>query len=178
MAHAQTATEITQVRIERAEDDIQLSAQVQFELSPAVEDALSKGIALFFVLDAQVLRDRWYWYDKKVASTERHFRIAFQPLTRRWRVNVSAAPGASSVGLTLNQSFDSLAEALSAVKRVSRWKVASAGDLENGAKYRLELRFRLDLGQLPRPFQIGALGQSDWDITAAHSLQLTTDMLR
>ena len=137
-----------------------------------------KGIVLFFVLDAQILRDRWYWYDKKVAGAERHFRIAFQPLTRRWRVNVTSGPGASSVGLTLNQSFDTLAEALSAIKRVSRWKVATAGDLESGAKYRLELKFRLDLRQLPRPFQIGALGQSDWDIAAAHNMQLTADMLR
>lgn len=178
MTHAQTATEITQVRVERADEDIQLSAQMQFELPPAVEDALTKGIALYFVLDAQILRDRWYWYDKKVAAAERHFRIAFQPLTRRWRVNVTSGPGTSSVGLTLNQSFDSLPEALVAIKRVSRWKIAGSGDIEPGAKHRLELRFRLDLGQLPRPFQIGALGQSDWDINASHNLSLAADMLR
>lgn len=175
---AQTAAEIAQVRVERADEDIQLSAQMQFELPPAVEDALAKGIALYFVLDAQILRDRWYWYDKKVAGAERHFRIAFQPLTRRWRVNVTTGPGASSVGLTLNQSFDNLPEALAAIKRVARWKVAASNDLESGAKYRLELRFKLDLGQLPRPFQIGALGQSDWDIAAALNLPLTADMLR
>jgi len=175
---AQTAAEITQLRVQRVDDDVQLSALMQFELPSAVEDALSKGIPLFFVMDAQILRDRWYWYDKKVVGTERHFRIAFQPLTRRWRLNVTSGPGASSVGLTLNQSFESLADAMATIKRVSGWRVASSGDIEAGAKYRLELRFRLDLGQLPRPFQIGALGQTEWDITATQSLPLTVDMLR
>jgi hypothetical protein len=31
----------------------------------------------------------------------------------------------------------------------------------------VEFRFRLDMSQLPRPFQIGTLGQSDWNISAS-----------
>jgi hypothetical protein len=166
--HAQVATDITQMRVERTEDEWQLSAQLQFEIPAVVEDALLKGIPMVFVYSADVLRERWYWYDKKVQGAERHMRLAYQPLTRRWRLNVGSGPTASSgVGLALNQSFDSLAQALSAIKRVAKWKIADVAELDAGTRYKLDFRFRLDLGQLPRPFQIGALGQSDWDISAA-----------
>ena len=168
-ARAQSVAEITQLHIERSDDEWQLSAQLQFEMPTAVEDALLKGIPMVFVISTDLLRERWYWwYDKKVLSAERNLRLAYQPLTRRWRLNVTAGPVVSSgVGLALNQSFDTLAQALSSIKRISKWKIADAADLDASAKYKLDFRFRLDLGQLPRPFQIGAIGQSDWDISAS-----------
>lgn len=170
LAHAQNATEITQYQVERIEDEITVSAQVAFELPSAVEDALLKGVPLYFVNEAEILRERWYWYDKKISTVERHLRLAYQPLTRRWRLNVTAGAGRdASLGLALNQSFDTLAQVLSAIKRVSRWKIADASEIDPNQKYRIDFRFRLDLNQLPRPFQIGALGQSDWDIAATSS---------
>lgn len=167
LANAQSITDISQLRVERADDDVLVSAQLQFELPQAVEDALLKGIPMVFVAEADVLRERWYWYDKKLASAQRQMRLAYQPLTRRWRLNINAggATGAPT-GLALNQSLDSLAQALSAIKRVSRWRIADYADLDPGLKYKVEFRFRLDLTQLPRPFQIGALGQTEWDIAA------------
>ena len=165
VAMAQSSAELSQIRAERVEDEILVTAQVGFELPTAVEDALLKGIPMYFVAQADITKERWYWYDKKVASAERYMRVAYQPLTRRWRLNVSASADRSgSTGLALNQSFDSLPQALSVIKRIFRWKIAEASDLEGGGKHKLELRFRLDLSQLPRPFQIGAIGQSDWDV--------------
>lgn len=173
VCQAQIATEISQYQVERLEDEVLVSAQVVFELPAAVEEALLKGIPMFFVTEANVLRERWYWYDKKLASVQRHMRLAYQPLTRRWRLNVSAGSGQVSVGLALNPSFDTLEEALSAIKRISRWKIADVSDLESGLKYKVDFSFKLDLSQLPRPFQIGALGQSDWDLVATTSTTLT-----
>lgn len=175
-AQAQVATDIGQLRLEHSDDEWQLSAQLQFELPPAVEDALLKGIPMVFVYSADVLRERWYWYDKKLVNAERNLRLAYQPLTRRWRLNVYSGPVASSsVGLALNQSFDSLGQALSAIKRLSKWKIADTSDLDAGTKYKVDFRFRLDLGQLPRPFQIGAIGQADWDIAASAVTPLVTE---
>jgi hypothetical protein len=175
-AQAQVVTEITQFHLERSEDEWQLSAQLQFEIPSPVEDALLKGIPMVFVSSADVLRERWYWSDKKVASVERYLRLAYQPLTRRWRLNVGSGPASGNgVGLALNQSFDTLGQALSTIKRIAKWKVADAGDLEANTKYKLEFRFKLDLGQLPRPFQIGALGQSEWDISASTVTPLATE---
>lgn len=176
---AQSATEITQFRVERLDDDVMLSAQLQFELPSAVEDALVKGIPMVFVAEADVLRERWYWYDKKIQSAQRQMRLAYQPLTRKWRLNINAGLGAVvPMGLALNQSLDTLAQALSAIKRVSRWKIADIGDLDPTVKHKVEFRFRLDLTQLPRPFQIGALGQSEWDISAVVAAPLSLEVAK
>ncbi len=169
-AQAQSTIDMKQTLVERLEEEVVLSAQVEFELPTAVEDALLKGIPIYFVYEADILRERWYWYDKKIESTERHLRLAYQPLTRRWRLNVTGRD--TGLGLALNQPFDTLAQAMSAIKRLSRWKIAETADLDANQKYKVDLRFRLDLAQLPRPFQIGALGQSDWDLAVSSSLVL------
>ena len=176
MVAAQSSAELSQVRAERVEDEIVVSAQVSFELPNAVEEALLKGIPMYFVAQAGITKERWYWYDRKVAVAERYMRIAYQPLTRKWRLNVTAGVDrAGSTGLALNQSFDTLPQALAVIKRIFRWKVADASDLDGGGRHKLELRFRLDLSQLPRPFQIGAIGQSDWDIGGVVVTPLTLE---
>ncbi|MEO6973982.1 MAG: DUF4390 domain-containing protein [Rhodoferax sp.] len=173
-AHAENApAEVGSLRLEADADGVYLTTGVKFELSAIVEDALLKGIPMFFVAEADVLRDRWYWYDKRVASVARHMRLAYQPLTRGWRLNVSPNVITNvGLGVTLNQNFDSLADALAAVQRISHWKIAEASDIDADARYNVEFRFRLDVSQLPRPFQIGAVGQADWTISASRNQRL------
>jgi hypothetical protein len=147
---------------------------VQFELPPAVEEALAKGIPMYFVAEATIYRDRWYWYDKRVASVARHMRLAYQPLTRRWRLQISPQPIGNS-GLILGQMFDTREEALAAVQRVSGWRIADAADVEPDATHNIDFRFRLDVSQLPRPFQIGAVGQAEWIILAVRNQRLVIE---
>jgi hypothetical protein len=165
---AALASEITELRVERADDGIYLSAGVRFELPPVVEDALLKGIPMFFVVETDIYRERWYWTDPRVASAARTMRLAYQPLTRRWRVNIASGLISSSSGLraTLNQNYDTLAEALSAIQRVARWKIAETSEVDPEVTHRIDFSFRLDLSQLPRPFQIGIAGQREWTIYA------------
>lgn len=166
------AAEIAQFQAERNEEGVLVSSQVRFDIPSVVEDTLSKGIPLFFVMDGAVVRERWYWIDKKVCTAERRIRLAFQPLTRRWRLSVATGSSDSTLGLTLSRNFDSLSEALSSLKRVARWNICDAntlGELDAGSRYRVDFRFRLDVNELPRPFQIGAIGQADWDISASMS---------
>jgi hypothetical protein len=165
--------EVTQLLVDRSAEGVFVTATVQFELPPAVEDALLKGIPMVFLMEVDIFRNRWYWYDRKVVSAERHMRLAYQPLTRRWRLNVASGQiTPNSLGLALNQSFDSLPEALAALRRVSRWKVAEPGEIDPDQKHGIEFRFRLDVSQLPRPFQIGALGQSDWSVLVTATQRL------
>jgi Domain of unknown function (DUF4390) len=166
------AAELSQLKVERAEDGVYLSALVQFDLPPPVEDALIKGIPLFFVAEADFYQNRWYWADRRASNATRTMRLAFQPLTRRWRVNVYNGPSSnanSAAGLrsTLSQNHDTLVEALSAMQRLSRWKIAESAEIEPDISYKFEFRFNLDLAQLPRPFQIGVVGQKDWTVSVA-----------
>jgi hypothetical protein len=179
-AWAQTSVaELTELRAERREAALYLTAQIKLELGLAVEDALVKGLAVHFVSEAEVMRDRWYWYDRKIGTATRFYRLAFQPLTRRWRLNVSNEPmsGGGLAG-SISQSFETLPEALDVIRRQSGWKVAEMADLDLEARQYIAYRFRLDTSQLPRPFQIAAGNQAEWALMVARQLRLTPEMVR
>lgn len=174
-----SVAELTELRTERRDAALYLTAQLQLELAPAVEDALIKGLAVHFVAEAELMRDRWYWYDRKVGTATRHYRLAFQPLTRRWRLNVSNEPIAGAVlAGSISQSFEKLSEALDVIRRQSGWKIAEMTDLDPGARQYIAYRFWLDISQLPRPFQIAAGNQAEWSLSVAKQMRLTADMVR
>lgn len=175
----QTRAELTQLRLEATDDGIYLSAAVRFELPAAVSDVLDKGIALHFVAEAELFRERWYWTDQRIGQATRYMRLAYQPLMRRWRLNVSPTPItplASSV--MLGQHFDTLEEALDALRRIGRMRLADVGDVGEGGAHPVVFRFRLDTSQLPRPFQIGLVGQSDWNVSVERSTRLPLEPAR
>ncbi|TPG16549.1 DUF4390 domain-containing protein [Variovorax guangxiensis] len=178
-AQGHTAS-VTQLRLEHGDDGIYLHAAVQFELPALVQDVLDKGIAVHFVAEAEIYRERWYWTDRKVAQVARYMRLAYQPLTRRWRLNVAPVPitGNAGFGISLNQNFESLDEALDAVKRIGRMRLGDVADIGDDATHPVVFRFRLDTSQLPRPFQIGVVGQSEWDIATERSARLPVEKAR
>ena len=164
------------MELERDAEGLFLNATLRFELPPIVLDALDKGIPMFFVVQARVMRDRWYWTDAQVASSTRYLRLAFLPLTRRWRLNTSSEPiGNAGLGVNLTQHYELLEEAVAAIERIRRWKIASPNEIESDRRYWVDFDFRLDLSQLPRPFQIGAVGQGEWDLSASRSQRLPPD---
>ncbi len=180
VAQGRVVPSVTQMRLEQADDGVYLTAAVQFELPSLVEEVLDKGIAIYFVAEAEVFQERWYWTDRKVAQVTRHMRLAYQPLTRRWRLNVSPVPitGTAGFGVSLNQNFDSLADAMDAVKRVGRLRLGDAAEVGDEPLHQVVFRFRLDTSQLPRPFQIGVVGQADWNIVAERSAKLALEKQR
>jgi hypothetical protein len=137
----------------RNDEGLSLSFSSRFELSKPIEDALQKGVPLFFVAQAEVFRDRWYWRDKEVSSSTRTWRLAYQPLTRKYRVTYGG----------LSQHYDNLTDALVAVSRSVNWKLAEAAQLDDGKHY-VEFSYQLDTAQMPRPMQIGIGGQADWSL--------------
>ena len=164
-AQADTSVELQALKLERDESSLYMSGSWRFDLPAALEDALLKGITLYFVTEVDISQERWYFYNQRVAHAERHVRLFYQPLTRRWRVNISPQPfNVSGLGMSLGQSYDSAEEAMGAVRRIVQWRIANAADYNPDAKQTIGINFKLDLKQLPRPLQIGAAGQSDWNI--------------
>ena len=143
-----------ELRIE--EGEVLLNAEFEFSLNPTLEEALEKGIPLYFVLDFELKRGRWYWLDEKVAQTALVYRVSYNALTRQYRV---------ASGL-LTQMFNSLAEVERFIGRVTSRPVASADALAIGAKYDAAVRLRLDVNQLPKPFQVDALASRDWTLAS------------
>ncbi|WP_369818608.1 DUF4390 domain-containing protein [Acidovorax sp. Leaf160] len=173
-ARAQSAGSVTDLQLDMTSDGLFLSAYMDFDLPAQAEEALHKGISVYFVAEAEVLRERWYWSDKPVAHAVRYLRLSYQPLTRRWRLNQSSVPFTGvGLGVALGQTYEGLADALSAMQRIARWRIADPGMLEPGARNVVHYQFRLDMSQLPRPFQIGAMGRSGWSMSMTRSAEVS-----
>jgi len=147
--------ELASFGVQRSEDGLLLNYAVNFELPRGAEEALNKAVPLYFVAEAEVFRDRWYWRDKRIASAARVWRIVFQPLTFNYRVTFAG----------ISQSFATRAEAFASIRRGANWKVAEPAQLEEGARHYVEFSFRLDTSLLPRPMQIGIGSQPDWALS-------------
>ena len=154
--------ELSTFEVTRTDESVLLTFTIRYDLPRSVEDALQKGVPLYFVAEADVYRSRWYWRDPRVARASRTWRLAWQPLTRSYRVSFGG----------LSQNFDTLGDAMTAVRGVARWKIADSAQLEEGARHYVEFRYRLDTSQLPRPMQIGLVGQSDWTLAIEHSARI------
>ena len=161
MALAQ-GVELATLRTSRDEGALELEFVARVTLPRAVEDALQRGVPIYFVAEAQLQRSRWYWRDERVARVSRSWRLIFQPLTSVWRVSLGG----------LHQSYPSLAEALAAVSRSGGWKLADLSQLDSDRGYYLEFSYRLDTSQLPGPMQFGLGGQGDWAVGVSRTLRV------
>ena len=173
-AHADTVLpDISSMQVTRTDEGVFLSATLQFELPGQVEDALRQGIPMYFIADAQVQRERWYWSDQQLGVATRYFRLTHQPLTRRWRLHISnTAFTSSGTGLALGQTYEQLEDAVAAIQRINRWKILEPAQLSSTSGVSVQLRFRVDLSSLPRPLQIGALGRSGWNLQLSRTQAL------
>ena len=140
------------------EDDgaVVLDAQFNFELPATLEAAVNSGIALYFVVEFELFRPRWYWFDKKLIDLTRTYRLTYSPLTRQYRLATGA----------LAQPFDSLTDALATLRRVRGWRVADRTQIRPDDDYTAQVRMRLDTSQLPKPFQVNALTNRDWTLAS------------
>ncbi len=156
-ARAADGVEIVQAHLESTDDGIKLSATFAFDLNPGLEDVIARGVPLYFTTEVELNRPRWYWFDEKAVDASQTVRISYNVLTRQYHAAISGR---------LQQSFSTLDDALSLVRRPSRWVVAERGALKHGAIYNVAVRMRLDLAQLPKPFQVHALNNSDWRLSS------------
>lgn len=148
---------IEQAQLEATDDGYRLVSAFSFELKRVLEDALNRGVPLYFTTDVELNRPRWYWFDENTVRASHTIRISYNVLTRQY---YAAAAG------SLRQSFSSLEDALSLVRRPPRWLVADKDALKLGATYQVSLRMRLDVTQLPKPFQVNAMNDSDWRLSS------------
>lgn len=152
--------EVRDASLRATEEGLVLDAEIEFELTPRLAEVLAGGVALYFAVDFELERSRWYWFDEKAASARLQMRVSYHPLSRQYRL---------STGL-LQRSFDSLDEVLGAMKRIRGWLVVDRTVTFADADYLAAVRFRLDTSLLPKPFQLSAL--------TARDLQLDTPWKR
>lgn len=154
--------ELATLQATREDGSLALEFAVRVTLPRAVEEALQRGVPIYFVAEAAVFRNRWYWRDVRVARVSRSWRIAYQPLTDTWRVGLGG----------LNQTFPTLAEALSAASRSAGWRIAELSQIDPERSHYVEFSWKLDTTQLPGPMQFGLGTPGDWAVGASRTLRL------
>ena len=145
--------DVSRAALVAAEEGYFLEADFGVALNPTLEDALNKGVPLYFLLEFEIIRPRWYWFNEIILDTRQQYRLSYNALTRQYRLGVGS----------LFQSFSALAEALDFLSRVRRRQVLEPGVLSKGNTYTAGVRMRLDVSQLPKPFQLNALASRDWN---------------
>jgi len=152
--------ELTTLQAARNDGALTLDYHARLALTPAIEDALKRGVPLYFVAQAAIYRHRWYWRDERLARVTRSWRLSYQPLTSSWRASLGG----------LSQGFPTLDEAMATLTRVSGWRVGDTDRLEPGERYYLEFSFQLDRTQLPQPMQIDV--GTDWKLGIERTLRI------
>jgi hypothetical protein len=146
--------EVKSATIALREEGYALDANFEITLTPVLEEILAKGVTLNFLLELELIRPRWYWLNEKVGVASQQYKLSYNPLTRQYRISIG----------TLFQNFATAAEAVRFISRVRNFPVAEKGVLQAGNTYSAAVRLRLDVSQLPRPFQITALGSREWNL--------------
>jgi hypothetical protein len=155
MGQGRPTIEFIYTEIVPSDNQYVVNAAVSMSANTRLEELVNAGVAVPFVAEFVLTRSRWYWFDESVAERVMDFRLSYHALTRQYRLTVGS----------LHRSFDSYDEALSAMLSIRNWVVLDRNRLRGGDSYDAALRFRLDLGALPKPFQVAALGSRDLDLS-------------
>lgn len=153
-AQASDKSTITQAVIRATPQGYVLDGDANIVLNSTLEDALSRGINLYFLLELELSRPRSWWFDEDIADPVRKMRIYYHLLLRRYVVET---------GYT-TRTTATLSEALAMLGRVDAWQILERGALKTGQHYDARLRLRLDTSQLPKPLSIGAVGGDRWEL--------------
>jgi hypothetical protein len=157
--------EVRDAAVRAVEDGLVLDADFAFDLTPRLAEVLSNGVPLYFRVDFQLTRRRWYWWDETAAERELQLRLSYHALSRHYRISTG----------TLQRSFPTLEEALDVLKRLRGWLVVDRTVTFADADYDAAVRMRLDTALLPKPFQLSALTsrelhlESPWRRFVVHS---------
>jgi hypothetical protein len=139
--------EVRSATVRATEEGLVLDADFAFELTPRLADVVQNGVPLYFRVDFELTRRRWYWWDETTATRRLQLRLNYHALSRQYRL---------STGL-LQQNFATLEEALNVLRRVRNWLVLDRSASLSGGDYEAAVRMRHDTTLLPKPFQLSAL---------------------
>ena len=81
--------EVSNPQVMASEDGYVLSADFKFEFNQRLEEAVTKGVVLYFVAEFELTKPRWYWLEEKAVSRSQTYRLSYHALTRQYRVSTT-----------------------------------------------------------------------------------------
>ncbi|HEX4779433.1 MAG TPA: DUF4390 domain-containing protein [Usitatibacter sp.] len=156
LAQAADGINVTSANLEQGEDGWLLSSEFEISFSPKLEEAVNRGVPLYFVVDFEVARPRWYWFDEKPIQVSLTYKVSYTPLLRQYRLSVG----------NVSQNFTTFEEVTRVLSRLRGLQVAGRNAFTKGVTYQAGIRMRLDTAQLPKPFQLDAFASRDWALAS------------
>jgi hypothetical protein len=156
LAQAAEGITVKSATLEATDDGWQLEADFDVQFSPRLEEAVNRGVAVYFVVEFELSRPRWYWFDQKPVQYTQTYKITYTPLLRQYRLSVGS----------VYQNFTRFEEVTRVLSRVRGLHVADSMALKRDVTYQAAVRMRLDTSQLPKPFQVNAIASKDWTLTS------------
>ncbi len=142
--------------LELNDDGWQLEANFDVQFSSRLEEAVNRGVPLYLVVDFEISRPRWYWFDEKPIQASQTYKISYTPLLRQYRLSMGSQ----------YQNFTRFDEVTRVLSRRRGWQIADKGAFKKDQVYQASLRMRLDTAQLPKPFQLNAVASRDWTLSS------------
>jgi hypothetical protein len=139
-----------------SDDGYGVAADFDIKFNASLEEAVNKGVVLYFAADFELSRSRWYWFDEQILRRSKTFQLSYHALTRQYRLSTGA----------LHQSYPTLDDALRVLSHLRNWQVLEKGQVKPGQQYLAGLRLRLDLTQMAKTFQVSALANRDWNLSS------------
>ncbi|TXI20476.1 MAG: DUF4390 domain-containing protein [Nitrosomonas sp.] len=133
-----------------------ISVDSEIILNATLEQALEKGVVLYFATKFSLVDSRWYWLNDEVARSKLRVGLRYYALTRQYHLNYPS----------YSQSFNTLQEALQALGQLHDFPVSIKSELRQDVEYIASLRVWLDLTRMPKPFQVEAIGSNQWNLSS------------
>ncbi|MCB5190208.1 DUF4390 domain-containing protein [Methylobacillus arboreus] len=154
---SQSSLEINSAELVATEEGAYLlDADFGITLSPALEEAINKGMPLNFLVEFQLVLPRRYWFDDEITSLTSKVSLSYHALSRQYLVNRDGH----------QLSFTSIQEAKDELSHLRNWQVLDDSLLKKGENYQAGLRMRLDQSKLPKALQVDTLSSEDWNMVS------------
>ncbi len=137
--------------------EYQLNADIKYELSEEVLEAINNGIAVTMLLSIKIERPRVYLWDQLIAEKSQTYELKYHALSGQYLVK-------SSLGE--QRSYLSLASALRALGQIRALPILQQTELQDPQDVMVRIKTELDTNALPAPLRPVAWLSKQWTLSS------------
>lgn len=135
-----------------------LDAQIHYQFSKPVLEALENGVPLVIELRLELWRQRDLLWDARQARLSQRYQLSYHVLTEQYLVK--------NLNSGVQQSLTNAEAAMEVLGKVEGLPLIDKHLLAEGETYVVRLRSRLDIDELPTPMRLPAYFSAQWRLTS------------
>jgi len=157
-----TISEAADVTIEKASTRLQkgaytLNANIHYELSEKVLEAINNGITVTMLLTIKIEQPRKYLWDHLIAEKSERYELKYHALSGQYLIKMSAGE---------QRSYLSLTSALRALGQIRALPILKQIRLQDPLDAMVRIKTELDTNALPAPLRPVAWLSEQWKLSS------------